>query len=71
MNEIQRLKAVIKRRDAKILQLKGEVKSLRSTEDYLRDEVGRYQENREEFKQALMRFLNLDDHIRDVVREAL
>ena len=68
MNEIQRLKTTIKRRDDRITQLKEDVKERENTVDYLREEVDTYRMKEEEFKQALIKFLNLDDYIRDVVR---
>lgn len=66
-----KLKAIIKRRDTKIVALKTKVNVLSIINDDLETNLNLLQQQRQDFKQTLIEFLNLDQHIRDIVRESL
>lgn len=66
-----RLKAIIKRRDTRIAELKAIKEEAVKQEYNLRQELNELLRQRQDFKTTLIEFLNLDQHIRNVVKDSL
>ena len=71
MNEVQKLKAKIKRRDNKIKLLTKELKNSEKEYYYQMNLAQGLRDQRENYLQSLIEFLGLDDYIKDVVRESI
>lgn len=66
-----KLKAIIKRRDARIIELKKITREDAEREYDLQRRYAILQQQQQDFKNTLIEFLGLDQHIRDVVRDSL
>lgn len=71
MDEITRLKAIIKRRDNKIDSLKEKLENLEFEFDNIQYSINELREERKDFLQTLINFLDLDIYIKDVVRRSI
>ena len=58
--ELKKLKTVLKRRDAKIIKLKEDIKYWQTEKERWEEDARTANEEREEFRTCLVKFLNLN-----------